>query len=224
MTTTRPDVAPSATTTTRTPLVAGALALGALTEAVLLVIRPWGERDAFGYDDIAPIRDEAWAGTVVDGLAVAVVAITLSITVCSLVRRRGAVWATVGAALTALGGIVFASGATAFATVLWYATDTDAVPVDVGTDLLKLATDGGASHATVLPMAGFLTYTVGSLVLSVALLRAGTVPKWLPTAFIVTTLAQFTPVPTRVLDFVQVFAMGLLFALAVLALRSRTGE
>jgi hypothetical protein len=222
MSTTHLEIPTSRGTADRS-LVAGALALGALIVAALLVVRPWGERDEFGYDDVAPIRDDAWAGIVADGLALAIVAVTLSIAVCSLAPRRGRVWATVGAALTTIGGIVFASGAAALATVLWYATDEATVPADVGTDLVKLIADGDASHATVLQMAGFLAYTVGTLALSVALLRAGTVTKWLPIAFIVTTITQFAPVPARVLDFVQVGAMALLVVLAVLFARKQHG-
>lgn len=221
MSTIKLEVPTPSATADRRSLLSGALALGSLTVAALLVVRPWGGRDEFGYDDVAPIRDAAWAGLVADGLALATVAVTLSIVVCSLAPRRGRFWASVGAALTTIGGIVFASGAAALATVLWYATDEDTVPVDVGTDLAKLVADGDASHATVLQMAGFLAFTLGTLALSVALLRAGTVPKLLPIALVVTTVAQFTPVPARVLDFVQVGAMGLLVVLAVLFARKQ---
>lgn len=194
-------------------LVAIGLAVGAAAVASVLLWHPWETRDRFGYADLAPIRDAMWQAIVVDATGFAVVAVTLSIAVCALARARGAVWATVGAAVTTLGGIVYAMGAFGFAAIIWYATETDAVSVADGTRLLDHAVDH-PEHGMVLQMAGFLFFTIGSLVLSVALIRSRAVPRWLPIAFIVLVAAQFTPVPSRVLDFVQVGLMALLVLLA----------
>ncbi len=94
----------------RVNIVASALALGAITVAGMLAWRPWGDRDAFGYDDIEPLRDNAWVGTLADGFAFAVTAIALSLVTCHLVRARGSRWATTGAVITSLAGIAFAMG------------------------------------------------------------------------------------------------------------------
>lgn len=197
----------------RSTLVASALAVSAIAVASMLLWHPWPVRDRFSYGDIAPVRDGMWTGILIDALAFAVIGITLSVVVCALARSRGAVWASVGAVLTSLGGIAFAMGAFAFASLAWYATDTAAIPVESGTEFLKYAVDH-PQHGMVMQMAGFLLFTLGAVALSIALLRAKTVPTWLPSAFLVLTAAQFTPVPSRVLDFIQVAVMAVIVAIA----------
>ena len=208
------DLAPTdVPTRPRTTLVASALAVSASAVASVLLWHPWPVRDRFGYGDIAPIRDAMWGAIVVDALAFAVVGLSLSIVVCGLARARGAVWASVGAVVTTLGGIGLAMGEFGFASLSWYATDTDAVSVAEGTKLLEYSVDH-PEHGMVVQMAGFLLFTIGSILLLVALIRARSVPLWLPIASIVLIVAQFTPVPSRVLDFVQVAFMALLVVLA----------
>lgn len=208
------DFAPSTIPSgSRTTLVASALAVSATAVASVLLWHPWPIRDRFGYGDIAPIRDGMWTGIVIDALAFAVLGVALSLAVCMLARSRGAVWATVGAVVTSLGGIAFAMGAFGFASLAWYATNTTAIPVENGTEFLKYAVDN-PQHGMVLQMAGFLLFTLGSIALFIALIRARTVPVWLPIAFFVLVVAQFAPVPSRVLDFIQVALMALLVVLA----------
>lgn len=208
------DVAPpTALSRSRKTLVASALAVSAAAVGSVLLLQPWPVRNRFGYGDIAPIRDGMWTGIVIDALAFAVLGVALSLVVCMLARSRGAVWATVGAVVTSLGGIAFAMGAFGFGSLAWYATDTTAIPVETGTEFLKYAVDN-PQHGMVLQMAGFLLYTLGSVALTIALLRARTVPTWLPSAFLVLTVAQFTPVPSRVLDLIQVAVMAALVVLA----------
>ena len=154
-----------------------------------------------------------WGAILIDALAFAVVGISLSIVVCGLARARGAVWATVGAVVTTLGGIALAMGEFGFAALSWYATDTDAVSVTEGTKLLDYSVDH-PEHGMVVQMAGFLLFTVGSILLLVALMRARSVPLWLPIVALVLIVAQFSPVPGRVLDFIQVAFMALLVVLA----------
>lgn len=212
--TTTSDFAPSTTPSgSRTALVASALAVSAAAVASVLLWHPWPVRNRFGYGDIAPIRDGMWTGIVIDALAFAVLGVALSLAVCMLARSRGAVWATVGAVVTSLGGIAFAMGAFGFASLAWYATDTTAIPAETGTEFLKYAVDN-PQHGMVLQMAGFLLFTLGSIVLFIALIRARSVPLWLPVTFFVLVVAQFTPVSSRVLDFIQVALMAVLVVLA----------
>lgn len=196
-----------------TNLAAAGLALGATGLASVLLWHPWPTRDRFGYGDIAPIRDAMWQALVVDALAFAVTAVTFSIVVCGLARARGAVWATIGAAVTTLGGMAFAMGEFGFATLSWYATDTAATSVESGTKLMAYSVDH-PEHGMVVQMAGFLAFTIGSVLLLVALIRSRAVPLWLPVASLVLVVAQFAPVPSRALDFVQVGFMVLLVVLA----------
>ena len=218
------DFAPSPTRSgSRTTLVASGLALSATAVAAVLVWHPWPVRDRFGYGDIAPIRDAMWGAIVVDAVAFAVVGITLSIVVCMLARSRGAVFASVGAVLTALGGIGLAMGEFGFAAISWYSTETDAVSVAEGTKLLDYTVDH-PEHGMVVQMAGFLLFTLGSILLLVALMRARSVPLWLPIVSLVLIVAQFTPVPGRVLDFVQAGLMALFVVLAWMLHRATSGR
>lgn len=204
----------------RTTLVASALALGAIGVASVLLWHPWPTRDRFGYGDIAPIRDAMWQAIVIDAFAFCVMALALSIVVCGFARSRGAILASVGAVITTLGGIAFAMGEFGFAAVSWYATESDAVSVAEGTQLLAYSVDH-PEHGMVVQMAGFLLFTLGSIMLLIALIRARTVPLWLPIAFLVLVVAQFAPVPSRILDFVQVALMALLVVLAWMFHRTR---
>jgi hypothetical protein len=214
------DFAPHATSNgSRTTLVASGLALSAAAVAAVLIWHPWPARDQFDYGDIAPIHDAMWGAIVVDAVAFAVVGLTLSIVVCGLVRSRGAVWASIGAVLATLGGIALAMGEFGFAAISWYSTEPDAVSVAEGTKLLDYTVDH-PEHGMVVQMAGFLLFTVGTILLLVALIRSRSVPLWLPIASLVLIVAQFTPVPGRALDVVQAVLMALFVALAWMFLRA----
>ena len=120
-----------------------------------------------------------WTGVALDGISFAVIGLTLGLMVCALARSRGAAWATVGAVMTTLGGAVYAMGAYAFASLVWYATDTDVLAAADGTRLLDYAVDH-PEHGQVLHMAGFLAYTLGTLAVAVALLRSSAIHRTVP--------------------------------------------
>jgi hypothetical protein len=204
----------------RTRVAAAGLALAALTLIGLLVTTPWGERNALGYDDIAPIRDSAWAGILADSLAFAIIGVTVGLVVLALVRARGSVIALVGAAATMIGGLLFAIGSYAFVAFAWYAT-SDAVPVETGKALLSYV-DQHPEHLRGPAMIGFLLFTLGSVLLCVALLRGRAAPVAALVAFLLLTVAQFVGVEGRLLDVVQIALMLLLVGLAAWAVRVTT--
>jgi hypothetical protein len=72
-------------------------------------------------------------------------------------------------------------------------------------------------------MAGFVLFTVGSLVLALALFRARAVPVAGVAAYALLVVVQFVPFHGRVLDYVQIAMMALLLGFAVLVLR-RTAD
>lgn len=201
----------------RRRVAAVGLGVGALTIAGLLATTPWGERNATSYDEITTVRDAAWAGMLADGIAFAVVAALFSMTVLFLVRGRGRALALLGAIVTSLGGLLFAMGSLAFASLAWYAT-SPAIPVDTGRALMAYAAEN-PQHGFVPAMIGFLLYTVGSLLLSVALLRGRAVPVAAVIVFAALTLSQFAGVDGRGLDLVQIALMLLLAGLAVIGFR-----
>ena len=201
----------------RSIIPAGTLAVSAVVVATVLLFRPWPVRNSFLYEELAPVRDAIWTSILVDSLAFAAVAIGLSLVVAQLTPTRGSLLANVGAVVATIGGVMFAMGAFAFAMFTWYVTDPAVLPVADGTRLLDYAV-ANPEHGMLLQMGGFLLYTVGTLFLAGALLRAGSTPRWLPIAVIALTIAQFAT-RERVLDFVQIAAMTMLVILAALALR-----
>lgn len=178
------------------------LAGGALAVSAMLIWRPWPERNDLSYAGLASVRDSAWIGSVIDGLGLAAAAVALGLAACLLAPVRGAAWANVGAVVTGFGGLAFGAGTVSFAVLGWYATATEAIPADVGATLLGYVEDD-FGRIGILVMGGFLLFTVGSLLLMVALWRARAVPRWLPIAFTLLTVALFAGLPGRVLDVVQ---------------------
>lgn len=210
------------TSRARAVIVPAILALGAAAVATVLLFRPWPVRNSFLYEELAPVRDGIWTSILVDSVAFAAVAIGLSLVVAQLTQTRGAALANVGAVVASAGGILFAMGAFAFAAFTWYVTDPTVLPVADGTRVLDYVV-ANPEHLMLLQMGGFLLYTLGTLLLAAALFRARSVPRGLPIAMIVLTIAQFAT-HGRVLDFVQIVAMMVLVALAVLAIRRSTAS
>jgi hypothetical protein len=187
----------------RTAIVALALAVGALGSALVTVWQPWQERDQFGYAVLAPVRDGVWAGAIIEALATAVMGFALGVAVCRLVPRRGAVWATVGAVLTGLGGAAFCAGMAGFGILTWYATATGGLSAEAGTGLMAYV-EQDRGHVAALQAGGFLALTLGTLLLMVALWRSRSVPRWVPVAYLVLTVGIFAGLGGgRVLDVVQ---------------------
>jgi hypothetical protein len=172
---------------TREGIVAVALTLGSLAVAILLIWSPGLPNEDFTYADLAPARDATWATLLFDGLGFAIAGAALALAVCMLARSRGAIWANVGAVLTTVGGLAFFAAEFAFGTLSWYAT---ALPADDGAKLITYVHDN-PGHVMGVQVASFLAYNLGVLLMCVALWRARTVPRWLPIAIAVLTLAQF---------------------------------
>jgi hypothetical protein len=201
-----------------------ALAASSLTVAGLLATKPWGDRldssqdDFLDYDKLLEVRDAAWAAMLVDGFAYAVVALTLGLGVLHLARDRGRGAALAGAVLATAGGILFAIGAGAFATFAWVATEPG-LPRGAGRTLVAYANDH-VGHVIGADMAGFVTFTLGTLVLSVALVRSRPVPVPAVGVFVALTLAQFVmPAGHDVLNYLQIAMMLMLVGFAAVLWR-----
>ncbi len=217
------DVETSASSTVRTRVVAASLAASAATVAVLLATTPWGDRldsssdEVLSYDKLLDVRDAAWSSLLLDSFAYAVIGLTLGLGVLHLVRSKGRVAALVGAVLTTAGGILFAMGGAAFATVVWFIT-ADGLSDGAGPSLVDYANDN-VGHLMGVDMAGFVLTTLGSLVLAAALIRARAVPITAVAVYILLTLVQFAGLPGRAMDFLQVAMMVLLIGFAAVVWR-----
>lgn len=214
-------------TTTTTPAVRNRavsptgvvpLVLGAAISALLLLLTPWGERNEIGYAAVAPIRDAFWAGILLDGLATVAVTLGLSSIVLGLVQRAGAVPARLGAVLAVAGGVTFALGGFGYATLAWHVTDPSILDPAAGTAVLQNAIEN-PQHSLLVQIVGFLAMSLGIMLLTVALLRSGTLPQWLPIVVLVTSVLAFV-VPPRGKDLIQVVQLLALVAIGLLSLRA----
>jgi hypothetical protein len=181
------DRAAPAVPPARALVVSVALVLAAVVAAVNLLARPVAAVDTDSYRALAPARDAVWTFALLGGFATALAFVAVGIAVCMLVRSRGAAWATAGALLTTLGGILFCAGFFAWGSVSWYATSATLAP-DASRAVFALvqAEDGRAFGPQV---AGFALSLLGIVALAVALWRARAAPRWLAAAVPLTLLA-----------------------------------
>lgn len=207
----------------RIRVVAVALGAAAVSIIALLATTPWGDRldsssdDVLNYDDLVKVHDAAWPSMMLDGFAFAIIGLTVGLGVLHLVRSRGRIAALVGAVVMIAGGIVFAMGAAGFAAISWFASAGD-LSDGTGQALVDFANDT-PGHLMGPNMAGFALTTLGSLILATALIRARAVPVYAVIAYIVLTLAQFSGIPGRAMDFLQIAMMLFLITFAVVLWR-----
>lgn len=142
--------------------------------------------------------------------AAAALSIVASLALASLVRGRGAAFATTGAALSVLGssGLVFAFAAEAH---LWsLAGDPSLDPAAV---VPLLALEQGSPAADLL-LVSFPFVGLGSLLLMSGLLRSRSVPRWQPALVVVGSLTSIAATPGLAIG-PLLFLPGLLGSLAL---------
>jgi hypothetical protein len=208
---------------TRLRVAAAALGASAAAISVLLATTPWGDRldsgsdDVLNYDSLVKVHDAAWPSMLIDGFAFAVIGLTVGLGVLHLVRGRGRIAALVGAVMTTAGGILFGMGAVGLATIGWFAS-APGLSDGTGQSLVDFANDN-PGHLMGPDMAGFLLTAVGSLVLAAALIRSRAVPVYAVVAYILLTLVQFSGIPGRAMDFLQIAMMVMLLGFAAVLWR-----
>jgi hypothetical protein len=208
---------------TRLRVAAAALGSSAAAISVLLATTPWGDRldsssdDVLNYESLVKVHDAAWPSLLIDGFAFAVIGLTVGLGVLHLVRGRGRIAALVGAVMTTAGGILFAMGAVGFATIGWFAS-ADGLHDGTGKALVDFANDN-PGHLMGPDMAGFLLTAVGSLVLAAALIRSRALAVYVVVGYVLMTLAQFSGIPGRAMDFLQIAMMLMLIGFAAVLWR-----
>lgn len=111
----------------------------------------------------------------------------LGVAVCLLARSRGAAWALTGATTVVLGAAAFGAGIAGEGVSYAYATDPAAVPASAGGPLLAYMGEHPERYVVgILP--GLALLTVGTILLSVALLRARAVPLPIPITLVAGTV------------------------------------
>jgi hypothetical protein len=169
------------------------------------------------YGNVVTVQDAAWPSMLLDGFAYAVIGLTLGLGVLHLARDRGRVVALVGAVITTAGGVLFAMGAAALATIVWFA-GADGLSDGTGQALVDFANDH-PGHLMGPAMVGFLLTMIGSLVLCSALIRARALPVYAVVLYVLLTLAQFTGIPGRAMDLLQIAMMLVLLGFAAVLWR-----
>ena len=180
-------------TSSRVALLAVALGVTAVGAAVGGVFwpEPSGGGETYSYADIAPDRELWWV--LLGALAVmAVVNVPLqAVATMILVRARGSVWATVGAALMWIGVGMQAAGGAGWASAYFYATDPSVDP-SIGSVVIEAANHDQA-HLFGLLIPGALMVALGTVLQCVGLFRAHVVPVWVPIALLFTILTFVIP-------------------------------
>lgn len=173
----------------RSALIALGLLVGSVGSAGLgFWHRNYDPDKAIPYDDFSRIHDSWWAWHMFGGLANTLMMVALAIAACVLARRRGAVWATAGAATTLLGGLLFGAAVAAEGAAMGYAGDPDALTPQAGGALLEYINEHPELYvAPIIP--GLVLSTLGPILISVALWRARSVPSWIPILLFVGTIA-----------------------------------
>jgi hypothetical protein len=143
-------------------------------------VKPIGDGDgAPAYADIADMRSYVWAFFIIAGVQLVVGATAAALAGWLLAPRRGSRWATAGASLIWLGAALYGVGIGGWATIYYFGTDARVLDPAVATRLIDHVNDDAARMLAV-PIGGALLIAIGSLVLSVALWRARSVPRWVP--------------------------------------------
>jgi hypothetical protein len=179
-------VATMAGRTARARPVAVALASAAVLAAVNMLARPMPAADFDSYSAVRSARDGVWTFALVGGIAGGLAFACLGLAACVLVNGRGSAWATAGAVLTGVGGMLFGAGFFAVGASDWYLT------ADGAESAFAYGQDH-AARAFGAQAAGFGLSFLGLILLAVALWRARAVPRRLavapPAAFVVMVLS-----------------------------------
>jgi len=176
---TRPTVDTRPAGATRRLLLLVAIVLGGLGNLANLLSGYNGD-----HVTVAWLADHqsAWVAATY-GTALNVLGILALLTaVCVLVRERGAAWATVSLAVGALGTALYAVSAAIPMALTGFGTQTT-VPAADASALLDYVTGQDVTQPAV-AFPGFLLLLVAQITITVALVRAKTVPAWVPILFI----------------------------------------
>lgn len=177
----------------RLTLVAVVLAATAVAAVPLGVLWPSSSRSdgAYAYADVEPLRQQWWLVLTLLAAMLPLNVAAQALATMALVRERGAAWATWGGVLMFIGASLQAIGITFLAGAYYFATDAE-VPHDAGTAVLDaISHDQDRLYGTLVP--GAVLALVGTIAQVVGLLRAGTVPRWIPVGFAFIAATFFVP-------------------------------
>jgi hypothetical protein len=154
--------------------------LSALALSVVSAAKPIGSGDDLpGYAAIAPDRDYVWTFFILAAVQLIVGACAIALAAWLLTPARGSRWADVGGGLVWIGAALYGVGVGGWAALYYFGSDPATLDPALATRLIDHANDDAARMLAV-PFGGAALIALGGLILSLALWRAGTVPRWLP--------------------------------------------
>jgi hypothetical protein len=159
------------------------------------------------YAALAPIRDYAWAFFVTAAVQLIIGVCAAAIAGWILTPARGARLATVGGSLLWLGAAVYGVGVSGWAAIYYFGTDPAANPATAR--VLIDHANGDPLRMFALPFGGAAVIALGSLVLVLALWRAGTVPRWVVLLGAISSVATLLLPPASPLGLVAEAASSL---------------
>jgi Domain of unknown function (DUF4386) len=176
--------------------------LSAVALSFVSLVKPIGGSDVLpDYAAIAPHRGYLWAFFAIAAVQLIVGAVAVALAAVLLAPDRGARWATAGGGLVWLGAAIYGVGVGGWAAVYYFATDPRVLSSATGQRLIDHVNDDTARMLAV-PIGGALLVAVGSLLLAVALWRAGTVPRWVPIIGAASTLITLLAPPDGVVGLI----------------------
>ena len=185
--------APDTSTRHRIALLAIVLTITSIAAIPVGLLWPEPEAggDLYAYSDIQPIR-ALWWGLLTFGSATLVLNVPLqALATMALVRRRGSVWATVGAAMMWVGTGLYSAGVSAWAAAYYFPTDSSVDPSAGRAVFDAIEADSAHVFATLIP--GALLVAIGTIVQVVGLFRARAVPIWIPIFALMVVPTFFVP-------------------------------
>jgi hypothetical protein len=167
--------------------------------SVVSYVRPIGDGDGLPtFAALHSMRTYAWAFFVVAGVQLVVGVCAAAIAGWILAPARGAAFATVGGALIWLGAAVYGVGIGGWATVYYFASDSSALGTSTASALVDRV-NRDTPHMLLVPIGGAVLIAIGSLVLSVGIWRAGTVPRVVILLGAAATVATLALPPSTIL-------------------------
>lgn len=147
--------------------------------------------ETYAYGDIEPIRQLWWGVLLGLGVVASLTVTAQAVATLVLVRHRGSMWATWGAALMWAGIAVQSVGAGLLAGAYYFPTSSEIPHADGVVVFQAIAEDQLHLFG---PLAiGGLIVMVGTVLQAVGLFRSRTVPRWIPAATLFTLVTFVVP-------------------------------
>lgn len=166
------------------------IAVGSLAGLAVALWWPVGSEEGFTSNLLQLDRGLVWTFLTLAGINLVLGVCALAVAGWLLAPARGNVWATVGVSVMWLGAALYGVGIGNWAGMFHVATDTMVLDVGTAAALLDVI-EADALRLWALPGAGAGLVALGTVVLSVGLWRARTLPRWVPAVAAVSILATF---------------------------------